>query len=159
MWWDMTIKRWHAEGLPAGLAGVLEIHEYFGLDPFKQYWFSTTDATIEAEQRCAEGIVSNMEDYLAHRPNLFPGHSDAILGMKPWLELQDKGDAVIWITLEGFFWFPRTLMGFTKLMLAFYDEPELLHRMNQDLLDFNLAILEKIENVGRPLFMTIAENM
>lgn len=31
--------------------------------------------------------------------------------MKPWLELQNKGDAVIWITLEGFLWFPRTLMG------------------------------------------------
>ena len=86
-----------------------------------------------------------MDDYLAHRPHLFPDHGDAILGMKLWLERQDKGEAVIWITLEGFFWFPRTLMGFTKLMLAFYDQPELLHRMNQELLDFNLAILERIE--------------
>ena len=159
MWWDKTIERWHAEGLPAELTGIFEIHEYFGLDPYKQYWFSTTDATIEAEQHHVEGIVSDMGDYLTHRPHLFPDHGDAILGMKPWLELQDKGEAVIWITLEGFFWFPRTLMGFTKLMLAFYDQPELLHRMNQDLLDFNLAILDQIERIGRPTFMTIAEDM
>ena len=50
-------------------------------------------------------------------------------------------------------------MGFTKLMLAFYDQPELLHRMNQELLDFNLAILERIGRIGRPTFMTIAEDM
>jgi uroporphyrinogen-III decarboxylase len=31
--------------------------------------------------------------------------------------------------------------------------------MNQDLLDFNLAILERIERIGRPTFMTIAEDM
>ena len=79
--------------------------------------------------------------------------------MKPWLERQNQRESVIWITLEGFFWLPRTLMGFTKLMLAFYDRPELLHTMNQDLLDFNLAILERIERVGLPTFMTIAEDM
>jgi len=159
MWWDKTIERWHGEGLPAELTDIFDIHEYFGLDPYKQYWFSTTDATIEAEQHHVEGIVSNMDDYLVHRPNLFPDHSDAIRGMKPWLERQDEGEAVIWVTLEGYFWFPRTLMGFTKLMLAFYDQPELLHKINQDLLDFNLAILDQIERIGRPTFMTVAEDM
>jgi len=79
--------------------------------------------------------------------------------MKPWIERQDKGDAVVWITLEGYFWFPRTLMGFSKLMLAFYDQPELLHRMNQDLLEFNMGLLDQIEKIGRPTFMTIAEDM
>ncbi len=159
MWWDKTIERWHDEGLPAELTDIFDIHEYFGLDPYKQYWFSTTDATIEAEQHHVEGIVSSMGDYLAHRPHLFPDHSDAIRGMKPWIERQDEGEAVIWITLEGCFWFPRTLMGFTKLMLAFYDQPELLHKLNQDLLDFNLDLLDKIERVGRPTFMTVAEDM
>ncbi len=159
MWWDETIKRWHGEGLPAELTDIFDIHQHFGLDPYKQYWFSTTDPTIEAEQHHVEGIVSDMDDYLAHRPHLFPDHGRAIQGMKPWLERQDRGDAVIWITLEGYFWFPRTLMGFTRLMLSFYDQPELLHRMNQDLLDFNLRLLDQIEEIGRPTFMTIAEDM
>jgi len=159
MWWDKTIERWHGEGLPAQVADVFDIHEYFGLDPYKQYWFSTTEATIEAEQHHVEGVVSDMDDYLAHVPNLFPDHSSAIAGMKPWMERQDKGDAVVWITLEGYFWFLRTLMGFSKLMLAFYDQPELLHRMNQDLLEFNMGLLDQIEKIGRPTFMTIAEDM
>jgi uroporphyrinogen-III decarboxylase len=145
--------------MPADLNGIFEIHDYFGLDPYKQYWFSTTDPTIEAEQHHVEGVVSNMDDYLAHRAKLFPDHGPAIRGMQPWLERQADGEAVIWITLEGYFWFPRTLMGFSKLMLAFYDQPELLHRMNQDLLEFNLRLLDQIAKIGRPTFMTVAEDM
>ena len=66
---------------------------------------------------------------------------------------------MVWITLEGYFWFPRTLMGFTKISLAFYDQPELLHRINQDLTDFNLRILERVAQVCVPTFATIAEDM
>lgn len=65
----------------------------------------------------------------------------------------------MWITLEGYFWFPRTLMGFTKISLAFYDQPELLHRMNQDLTEFNLRILEQVAEACVPTFVTIAEDM
>ena len=50
-------------------------------------------------------------------------------------------------------------MGFEKLMLAFSDQPELLHQINRDLLEFNLALLEKIFRVCVPTFMTIAEDM
>ncbi len=159
MWWDKTIERWHKEGLPAGMTDIFEIHEYLGLDPYKQFWFSTTDSTIEAEQHHVEGIISNMDDYINHRPNLFPDHRKAIEGMKPWLDRQKKGEVVVWITLEGYFWFPRTLMGFTKLMLAFYDQPELLHQINHDLLDFNLSLLEHVEKIGNPTFMTVGEDM
>jgi len=159
MWWDETIMRWHKEGLPTNLTNIFEIHEYFGLDPYKQFWFSTTDSTIEAEQHHVEGIISNMDDYLGHLPNLFPDHRNAINSMSPWFKLQKKGEAVIWITLEGFFWFPRTLMGFTKLMLAYYEQPELLHKINSDLLEFNLKLLEYVAKIGKPVFMTIAEDM
>jgi len=159
MWWDETIARWHGEGLPRELNDIFDISEYFGLDPYKQFWFSTTDPTIEATQHHVEGIVSNMDDYLRLRPQFFPDHSRSIEGMAPWLVRQEAGNAVVWITLEGFFWFPRTLMGFEKLMYAYYDQPELIHRMNQDLLDFNLKLLDQIEALGRPTFMTVAEDM
>ena len=159
MWWDLTIDRWRKEGLPAERQSIFDIQEYFGLDPYIQFWFSTTDPTIEATQHHVEGIVSNMDDYLRVRPGLLPDHSQAIEGMAPWLTRQRNGEVVVWITLEGFFWFPRTLMGFTKLMLAFYDQPELLHRINEDLLQFNLNILNQVERLGRPTFVTIAEDM
>ena len=77
----------------------------------------------------------------------------------PWAARQARGEVVVWITLEGYFWFPRTLMGFTKISLAFYDQPELLHQINQDLTDFNLRILDEVEQVCVPTFATIAEDM
>ena len=161
MWWDLTIERWHHEGLPRELSfnRVFEIAQWFGLDPYQQFWFSTTDPTILATQHHVEGVVSNMDDYLRIRPLLFPDHGAAIGSMAPWAGRQRRGEAVVWCTLEGFFWFPRTLMGFSKLMLAFTDQPELLHRINRDLLEFNLRLLDKFLPVCVPVFMTIAEDM
>jgi hypothetical protein len=159
MWWDLTIDRWHTEGLPANLTGVFEIAEYFGLDPYQQFWFSTTAPTIEAVQHHIEGTVANMDDYLRVLPSLYPNHSAAIDSMRPWATRQARGEAVVWITLEGFFWFPRTLLGFETMMLAYNDQPELLHRINSDLLAFNLGLIEKIGKACVPTFMTIAEDM
>mgnify|MGYP000957627614 CR=1 FL=1 len=161
MWWDETIARWHLEGLPGSLrfSQVIEIAGHFGLDPYQQFWFSTTDPTIEATQHHVEGIVSDMGDYLRIRPDLFPCHEAAIRGMVPWAKRQQLGEAVVWCTLEGFFWFPRTLMGFEKLMYAYADQPDLIHRMNRDLLEFNFRLLDLILPACTPTFMTIAEDM
>ena len=159
MWWDETIANWKRQGLPGELESVFDIADYFGLDPYQQFWFSTTDPTIEAVQHHVEGIVSNMDDYLKVRPNLFPDHGESIESMRPWVRRQAEGEAVVWITIEGFFWFPRTLMGFTKISYAFYDQPELIHRINQDLTDFNLQILDAVEKTCVPTFVTIAEDM
>ena len=161
MWWDQTIARWHGEGLPRDLkfSQVFDIAQHFGLDPYQQYWFSTTDATIEATQHHVEGMVSTMDDYLRIRPQLFPDHGASIAGMAAWAERQRRGEAVVWSTLEGFFWFPRTLMGFEKMMYAYVDEPELLHLINRDLLDFNFRLLDRMFDICVPTFMTIAEDM
>ena len=159
MWWDETIAAWKRQGLPTKLETVFDIAEYFRLDPYRQFWFSTTDPTIEAVQHHVEGIVSSTDDYLKVRPDLFPDHSKAIESMRPWARRQGDGEAVVWVTIEGFFWFPRTLMGFTKISLAFYDQPELVHWINQDLTDFNLQLLDQIEETCVPTFVTIAEDM
>jgi hypothetical protein len=159
MWWDLTINRWHREGLPAGLNDVFAINEYFGLDPYKQFWFSTTDPTIEAVQHHVLGAVSNMDEYLRIRPTLYPDHAAAIASMAPWSVRQALGEAVVWATLEGFFWFPRTLLGFERLMYAYTDQPELLHRINADLLAFNLRLIDAMARSCVPTFFTLAEDM
>ena len=61
---------------------------HFGLDPYQQFWFSTTEATIEATQHHVEGIVANMDDYLRIKPRLYPDHTAAIESMRPWAERQ-----------------------------------------------------------------------
>jgi hypothetical protein len=134
MWWDETIARWRGEGLPRELETVFDISRYFGLDPYQQFWFSTTEATIEAVQHHVEGVVGNMDDYLRIRPRLYPDHRRAIEGMAPWAERQRRGEAVVWITLEGPFWFTRTLMGFERMMFADFVAPfyrRLLERVKQ----------------------------
>ncbi len=161
MWWDKTIERWHGEGLPRDLdAGdVFGIMEYFGLDPYMQFWFSTTQATIAATQHHTEGTVADMDDYLRIKPRLYPDHGAALESMRPWAKRQAAGEAVVWATLEGFFWFPRTLMDIEKLSYAFYDRPELVHAINADLLAFNLRLVETMRKICVPAFMTIAEDM
>jgi hypothetical protein len=159
MWWDKTIERWRGEGLPANLDTVFDIARYFGLDPYQQFWFSTTEATIEATQHHVEGIVAGMDDYLRVRPRLFPEHDAAIEAMRPWAARQERGEAVVWATFEGFFWFPRTLMGIDRQLLAFYDQPELIHRINQDLCDYHVRIFRKMARICVPTFMTFAEDM
>ena len=159
MWWDRTISRWHGEGLPRDLTDVFEISQYFGQDPYKQFWFSTTAPTVEAVQHHVEGTVLDLDDYRRIRPYLYPDHTPAIEGMRSWAERQKRGDALVWITLEGFFWFPRTLMSFEPLLYAYYDQPDLIHEINEDLLRFNLRLLEQIAWACIPTFMTIAEDM
>ena len=161
MWWDQTIARWHGEGLPRELAfhDVFGISRYLGLDPYMQFWFSTTEATIEATQHHTEGTVADMDDYLRIKPSLYPDHSQALGSMAPWAQRQEKGEVVVWATLEGFFWFPRTLMDIEKLSYAYYDQPELVHAINSDLLEFNLGLVETMMKLCVPTFMTLAEDM
>ena len=161
MWWDKTIERWHGEGLPRELTfdRVFEIARWFGLDPYQQFWFSTTQPTIEATQHHVEGDVAGMDDYRRVKPRLYPDHSRAIESMRPWGERQKRGEAVVWATLEGFFWFPRTLMDIEKLSYAFYDEPELVHAINGDLLEFNIGLVRRMATVCPPTFLTLAEDM
>lgn len=161
MWWDKTIRRWYGEGLPKNFAesDIFAIAEYVGLDPYIQFWFSTTESNIEAAQHHTEGAVNNMDDYLRIRPNLYPDHSRAIETMIPWAQKQQAGDVVVWATLEGFFWLPRTLMDISRLSYAYYDQPELIHQINKDLLEFNLSLLRQMKQKCIPTFMTIAEDM
>lgn len=157
MWWDDTITRWKKEGLPQHLEDAFEISQYFGLDPYKQFWISTTTSSTEAEQHNVEGAVENIDSYLKIKQNLFPDHDFG--HMAEWGKKQGDGDVVVWISLEGFFWFPRTLLGIEGHMYAFYDMPELIHMMNKDVLDYNIKMLRKIVKYCKPTFMTFAEDM
>jgi len=47
-----------------------------------------------------------MDDYEAIREHLYPDFEAAVAAARPWGELQARGEAVIWSSLEGFFWYP-----------------------------------------------------
>ena len=159
MWWDETIANWKKQGLPQ-IAGV-------GLRHRRVLRARSVPAVLVLDDRRHDrgGAAPRRGHRLEH--GRLPAAASQVLSGSPrgdridapWATRQAGGEAVVWITLEGYFWFPRTLMGFTKISLAFYDQPELLHQINQDLTDFNLRILDQVEKVCVPTFATIAEDM
>lgn len=156
-WWDKTIERWKTEGLPQGLADAAEIREkYFGLDPYKQCWLRHVKPGFSG---CVWGKCPDMEMYRKIRPFLFPEQPFVGETIRGWAEEQKKGNAVVWITLEGFFWFPRTLFGIEKHLYAFYDSADVMREMNKDLLEFQLRAYGQFCEICVPDFMTFAEDM
>ena len=73
--------------------------------------------------------------------------------------MQERGEAVVWLTLEGPFWGPRSLLGIEPHLYAFYDEPELMHEINRDLAAYNRRVYEQVCEYFVPDFMTISEDM
>jgi uroporphyrinogen-III decarboxylase len=66
---------------------------------------------------------------------------------------------VLWFTVDGFFWFPRRLLGIERHLYAFYDQPELMHRINSDLAEWILLVIDQVCAVCAPDFMTFDEDM
>jgi len=128
--WDKTLRRWHREGLPAALKEAYRIREYLGLDPYYQMWFPARSESCPKARFTGAGNIDDMDGYQRIRPHLYPPNEGLIDSLRPWAEAQQRGEVVVWITLEGFFWFPRTLLGIERHLYAFYDQPELMHRIN-----------------------------
>ena len=160
-WWTLTLDRWHEEGLPAELVRVDEVQAYFDLDQVLQFLPRARQTGCPAPPYHGAGIITDGEDYAALIPFLFPPTSEAFDW--PWIERcaarQQQGELIIWLTFEGFFWFPRTLFGIERHLYAFYEQPQLMHEMNERLLEFNLAALEAFCQVCTPDFLTFAEDM
>ncbi len=76
-----------------------------------------------------------------------------------WAEKQKRGQAFVWISLDGFFWHPRQLLGIEPHLYAFYDDPELMHTINRDLVEFNTRVIEEFCKICIPDFMNFAEDM
>lgn len=159
-WWNLTIERWNSEGIPA-LTETDTLENYFGLDPLRQIWLANQNETCPQPASHGAGIICNGLEYDALLKSLYTDNliELAVERAQQWKEGHDRGYYAIWLTLEGFFWFPRKLLGIEKHLYAFYDQPELIHRINRDLTAYYFRCLEKILPVLRPEFMTFAEDM
>ena len=159
-WWNLTLDRWANEGFERNLEEG-ERFRRLGLDEQKQYWLRHTLRTCPRPQKQGGGIMEDEDDYEKIKPFLYPldGVNPVIESMKAIKPRHDAGEVALWYTLDGAFWFPRTLFGIEGHLYSFYDEPELYHRIIDDLADFHLDQLEKIYAVCTPEFMTIAEDM
>lgn len=158
-WWDKTLERWYTEGLPGNLTDRYEICRHFGLDIYIQDWVGAVGLGCPRPISYGAGIIKSMDEYENIRKHLYPLPA---IDRPRWEQraLQQKqGEIVFWFTVEGFFWFPRILLGIEQHLYAFYDQPELMHRINNDLSQWMLKVLEEIYSICSPDFMTFAEDM
>lgn len=157
-WWGLTVDRWRAEGMPPELE-LHDIKRYFGLDVDYQLWFGQW--AQQAPPRLDHGgYLNNAADYEALRPLLYP--DPAPFDRDLWrsrAEEQARGEVICWITFSGFFWWPRVLLGIEPHLYAFYDQPELMHRINQDQVAHIMRCLEVFCEICVPDFMTFGEDM
>jgi len=160
-WWGQTLDRWYAEGLPPELTGVEPIAEYFGLDVMHQLWVRPRTATCPRAAGHGAPIIATADQYdaLLDAGHLYADPAFDAAAQASWAAGRRAGDAIFWITLEGFFWFPRTLLGIEPHMYAFYDQPELIHRMNADLAAYHIKVIDSLDQIATPVFATFAEDM
>ena len=158
-WWDKTIERWHAEGLPEALTDRYDICRHFGLDVYKQDWFSVCASTCPGPASHGAGILGDAMDYGALKEHLYPADAVDLHAWQKRAEEQERGDVALWFTVDGFFWFPRRLLGIERHLYAFYDQPDLMHRINSDLAEWILGVIDTVCSVCTPDFMTFGEDM
>lgn len=161
--WDQTIDRWHREGLPAELTDHFEIRRHLGLDPYRQMWIGGAGRDVPAPPSHGAGIVADRREYQSLLPRLYPDPAGPaarvdLATLRDWAGQQARGEIVVWISLDGFFWFPRQLLGIQRHLFAFYDQPDVVRRINADLLAYNLRVVEAVLEILTPDFVTIAED-
>jgi hypothetical protein len=158
-WWDKTQERWRAEGLNCNSKDAAEIREDLGLDSYRVCWVTPRKESCRKPIMEGEGLIKTIDDYLQLKEHLFPQECLDPAAFARWLPRHRMGDTAIWFWIEGFFWFPRTLLGIERHLCAFYDQPELMHLINTDVLKYNLKTIEQICQLCRPSFVLIAEDL
>jgi hypothetical protein len=157
-WWDQTIARWHDEGLPRDLDRY-GICRHLGLDVYLQDWFPVQTPSCPRPAAHGAGIVRDESEYDRVRPHLYPWPVVDRERWTAWSRRQTEGDVVLWFSVDGFFWFPRKLLGIERHLYAFYDQPALMRRMNADLADWILRVVDEVCSICIPDFMTFGEDM
>jgi hypothetical protein len=159
-WWEPTLERWRGEGLPGNL-DCRGIQLYLGLDACVRSWVQARTRETPNAPRRGLGILNRETGYGDIEKTLYPepsGYfSPEYLG---WLKkTREEGNTIHGLTLEGFFWFPREILGIERHLLSFYDEPDLLSEICARYLSWLEKALEYIGNTFQFDFMTFAEDM
>jgi len=158
-WWNQTVNRWKDDGLPADLDGE-QLIEHFGLDQMVLIHAGGLTGAPKPEYHGGP-LVTDEDSYEKLKSRIMADStiSNVIEHARAIKERHDRGEIIVRLWLDGYFWFPRTLFGIEPHMYAFYDQPGLMHRMNKDLTDFNLRVIEALFPILKPDMVGFAEDM
>jgi hypothetical protein len=161
-WWGQTLDRWHQEGLPAELTDRYAICRHFGLDVYQQIWFPTLSTRMPPPAHHGAGVLANLDDYHRLREYICQDRDGWPVDeafWRAWAAQQQRGEVALWFTLDGFFWYPRKLLGIERHLYAFYDQPELMHQLNEDLVQWMIRVTDRLCAICTPDYMTFGEDM
>jgi hypothetical protein len=158
-WWDKTLDRWRGEGLDPEIQGQGELHEAFGLDRHDQFWIATLGPGCPEPASHGAPLIRDKASYGAIFPSLYPPALPDPAAIERAARIREERGSLLWMTLEGFFWFPRVLFGIEPHLFAFYDEGELMREINDRLADWQLETIERFCRIATPDFMTFAEDL
>jgi len=170
-WWDKTLERWHNEGLPAELTEHGDVARYLGLDVHRIFWPRALSRFVPPagfQPKHGRGLIESEQDYEDYVQPIFAAPSfDEAAGtpvfnpamLETYAAEQGRGEVFLWLQLDGFFWFPRCVFGIEPHLYAFYDQPKLMHRMNRDLAEYTLRLLNDLSKFFKPDLVSIAEDM
>ena len=159
-WWDQTYLQWQQQGLDMEF-DIHKIFDYYGLDDLVQLWVNHRMPGFPVPKEHGHEIMQDESDYERLKTMMFSKEymHQCMEYFKSIKSRHEQGDFALWYTIEGFFWFPRTLFGIENHLYAFYDYPELMHRINRDQTEYTLMFLEEMYKIVTPDFMTFAEDM
>lgn len=160
-WWDKTICNWREQGLPQQIKTGEDIKNYFGQDKLHQFWLPIREGGCPRPKSHGAPIIWDEKDYAKIKKHLY---TDKLLkniehSIKDFLWENKESDYAYWISMDGFFWYPRTLFGIENHLFAFYDYPELMQTINRDLCEYHKRCIELVYALITPKFMTFAEDM
>jgi hypothetical protein len=160
-WWDKTLSRWYHEGLPQTLIEHDAIRHHFCLDVYQHAWLQPYGSVPRGPTRADRqaGILARTPDYDDARKMMYPGPNLDRVTWGHWADEQERGETVVWLQINGFFWFPREVLGVERHLYAFYDEPHLIHSVNTDLLAWNIRLLDVLCQICTPDIVIFAEDL
>ncbi len=158
-WWDKTLERWCGEGLPK--LSREDTLRHFGLAVNEWVWISPRwTLPRPADRPRSAGYIDSEADYeRVVAPTLRQAPVLDTANLRRIAAAQATGDVVVWMQIDGFFWFPREIFGVEPHLFAFYDQPALMHRINDDLCRWNNAVLDQVLAILAPDVLTFAEDL
>ena len=160
-WWHLTVNRWRTEGLPDDADTVEKIQEFFGLEKCLQTMGDYRTSSTPETPGEGLGIMEDEADWKQVKKTLFPPVKTVISDEYfEWLrQTHERGDTLHFFTVEGFFWYPRTLFGIENHLFSFYDYPELYMEMCEVYSDWLIELFQYVFSRFRFDFMSFAEDM
>jgi len=107
--------------------------------------------------------IKDMDSYKKYRENLIEPNIDLRYGseMNGIIDgyAKQKDYAAVCTHMDGFFAYPREIMGVENTLIQFYDDPDFMHMLLNDRADFYIKLYEPILKTIKLDFAFIWEDM